>query len=444
MSDLLAQFEADLAALAEQRLDDDGVQRIADAMADNDALCRVYVQYMELHATLQFDLQWQREPLQVTTSDEPIAFVSRRRLMGAVLALAAMIVLAIGAWQMIWIDGASSGRGGAIASSGVAIVTHAQDAVLTDDSSPTLGGALRPGTLDLRSGSMQMMFKRGAVIDLSGPCAFGMTDDNSGYLTRGRLSAFVPPSAHGFTVHLPNDVRIIDLGTRFTVIVDDHGAAELFVTEGQVQLASQSQARMIMAGQTCRIDAAGKLAETTRLANLVNNPGFEEGDDSPNAWHVNVADGATYGYITSGRPGVDVHSGHRAVYVQGPGSDNDRWFTTNANLIPARVGQTFHFEVWIKTEHLDSDDKVQLRIAEMDDQRQGTRSQTHVIAQGDTDWTLASLDLTIESPATTQFRLLFVFNHGDNESAHDQGRATFDDALVIRLPDADATGARHE
>jgi hypothetical protein len=124
--------------------------------------------------------------------------------------------------------------------------------VFADRTAPvTLGGELPPGILQLESGVAQVMFKSGAVVDLSGPCTFDMTESNRGRLLNGTLEAYVPPAARGFTVEVRDVLRVIDLGTRFRLAADAD-RVQVQVDEGQVQVV--------------RLDSSGRVIESQTLA----------------------------------------------------------------------------------------------------------------------------------------------------------------------------------
>ncbi|QNN20883.1 PEP-CTERM sorting domain-containing protein [Planctomycetales bacterium ZRK34] len=181
--------------------------------------------------------------------------------------------------------------------------------------------------------------------------------------------------------------------------------------------------------------AALMLAVTSPTwANLVTNPGFESGGTNPTGWGVNVSSGATSGYITSGTPGVDVHTGSRAVYLQDPmTTSNDRWFLTNPSLIPVTEGQEIEISFWVKTENLDADDQVILRIAQQDATNTGTGAQGHSYTIGNTDWTQLTRTFTITGATTTNFRLLLLLGYGNNSTSNATAQATFDDVSVTQV-----------
>lgn len=169
------------------------------------------------------------------------------------LALAAAIALAATAWF------AFTPRPQTPSAEPVAAVAMlsdlSADAAFADAAEPMkLGGDLSTGSLDLVSGTAQVMFRSGAVVDLIGPCSLEMTGKNHGIIRRGTLAAFVPEPARGFTVQAPRGVKVVDLGTRFLMSVDSADNTELVVLEGLVQLTGVSSTDQLQAGCSAVID----------------------------------------------------------------------------------------------------------------------------------------------------------------------------------------------
>ncbi|WP_186767347.1 FecR family protein [Blastopirellula retiformator] len=99
-----------------------------------------------------------------------------------------------------------------------------------------LGQPLQAGeSLWLESGLVELTLASGAVITMDGACLLQIADDNSIVLSHGTVHALVPPKARGFAVKT-EQVEIVDLGTRFTVSVDQQQAVEVHVHEGSVEL----------------------------------------------------------------------------------------------------------------------------------------------------------------------------------------------------------------
>lgn len=96
------------------------------------------------------------------------------------------------------------------------------------------GDALAAGNFRLASGVVELTFNSKARVAVEGPAQFKLSDTHSIELRAGKLSAEVPPPAHGFSVKMPN-ATVVDLGTRFGVNVSND-MSEVDVFEGKVML----------------------------------------------------------------------------------------------------------------------------------------------------------------------------------------------------------------
>ncbi|QNN21262.1 hypothetical protein HED60_02925 [Planctomycetales bacterium ZRK34] len=180
-------------------------------------------------------------PGRVQTESQPPSPMTRRRRVvgvysGVALAAAALIALALTAWFVLSpAPQAPTPVPSPRSSHAIAMFSDCSaDAVFADAArAPQLGQSLEPGSIRLVAGKAQLMFRTGAVVDLIGPCDFEMTQANAGVLHHGRLEAFVPGAAHGFTVRGP-DFSVIDRGTAFTLRIDPDRNAYVQVTEGRV------------------------------------------------------------------------------------------------------------------------------------------------------------------------------------------------------------------
>ena len=101
------------------------------------------------------------------------------------------------------------------------------------------GDPLRRGPLKLEHGVAEIRFSKGARVVIEAPADFELTGNNGLKLQSGRLSANVPPSAHGFTV-TANGFSVVDYGTEFGVAVsnvsDGSPTSEVHVFKGDVVL----------------------------------------------------------------------------------------------------------------------------------------------------------------------------------------------------------------
>jgi len=156
--------------------------------------------------------------------------------------------------------------------SAVAVLTQAVDVEWVPGNDPhTVGGALSPGWLRLKSGLAQIEFNDGARVILEGPAELEIRSRTEAFCRAGRLSAQVPAAAHGFKI-ASSRMTVVDLGTSFGFETHD-GAAEVHVFEGKVQLVDAATApkRELLAGQALGIDAGGTWREFAATTSLFPN-----------------------------------------------------------------------------------------------------------------------------------------------------------------------------
>jgi hypothetical protein len=123
---------------------------------------------------------------------------------------------------------------------------------------PTVGTMLAAGWLRLRAGTLQVELLGGARLLVAGPAELRIDAADAAYLESGKVSAYVPEPARGFTLRAPG-VEIVDLGTAFGVHVVKKGAPEIHVFDGAVTLAStgsREAPRKFEAGQAARLEGS--------------------------------------------------------------------------------------------------------------------------------------------------------------------------------------------
>jgi len=131
-------------------------------------------------------------------------------------------------------------------------------------STPSVGLFLQQGrTLRLKHGLAELVFNRGTMVVLEGPCEFTLLGDNAGRLESGKLMAHVPPGAVGFITHTPH-ATVTDLGTHFCVEVVE-ADTEVMCFEGAVRLAAGSpeqgdrRTSVLTAGNSAVVAASGEV-----------------------------------------------------------------------------------------------------------------------------------------------------------------------------------------
>jgi hypothetical protein len=87
---------------------------------------------------------------------------------------------------------------------------------------------------------LELKMDGGAELEIRGPAALRLEGANRIYLNKGRLLAYVPERARGFTIATA-DGEVVDLGTRFVTSVDELSGTEVHVMEGLVKISSLDQ-----------------------------------------------------------------------------------------------------------------------------------------------------------------------------------------------------------
>ena len=99
---------------------------------------------------------------------------------------------------------------------------------------PSVGDSVHQGTYVLKQGIIQLNYQNGAQAIIEAPAKFSLISDKLIACSKGKVSAFVPPEAKNFTVKTPV-ADIIDLGTEFSVWVQENKFVEAHVFNGSVE-----------------------------------------------------------------------------------------------------------------------------------------------------------------------------------------------------------------
>jgi hypothetical protein len=122
--------------------------------------------------------------------------------------------------------------------------------------SHSLGAALEPGWLRLKSGLVQVVFYSGARLVIQGPAEVRLVSRHEAYCQAGLVSAEVPPQARGFCLSTPQ-MTVVDLGTAFGVTVKPVGA-EVHVFKGEVEFRVEAAAKQsLQAGEAAAVEETG-------------------------------------------------------------------------------------------------------------------------------------------------------------------------------------------
>lgn len=253
----------------------------------------------------------------------PRISVMRRLLSGRVVwALAAGVLLILGLTAALLL------RDGDRAAAPVATLASTIEAHWdAARPAPRPGDALPPGAFGLTGGVARIRFGDGAEVVVQGPARFELLSTSMVRLLEGRLTAHVPPPATRFTVRTPA-ADVVDIGTRFGVIVEPGGATEAHVIAGRVRLESAAGGRPhaeLAAAQASRIESAGAPVTAITFApdqflqqpqtvviDLADVVAGGDGTQGRRGRGINPADGST-GSPSDGEGGLD------RMYLRGDG-----------------------------------------------------------------------------------------------------------------------------
>lgn len=105
-------------------------------------------------------------------------------------------------------------------------------------------------------GIVKIRIQNGAELILEGPTEFIVSGKLRTFCQKGKVNAVVPKTARGFELSTPFS-RVVDLGTEFSVVVDDD-AAEVHMLEGKAEVSRDRNSRVpLSAGKALRTPKTG-------------------------------------------------------------------------------------------------------------------------------------------------------------------------------------------
>ena len=305
------------ASLADGSISDADAATLADQLRDNPAAQDAYLDYLELHSTLAWSLTEPR-PIALTPKPddeaprgvgisapapgneatplsaagvpmyrkgyEPQPFKLRPHHYAAIAAtllaacgLAAYLLTASVDPKPDPVDPNQPGPA-------VATLIHNTGNLRTPHGYPSEGRDYGRGDYTLDTGTAEFMLTNSVNVKLRGETRLRMRNDMNVSLTRGSASFVCPTDAKGFTVHLPDQSKIIDLGTAFTVDVDLAGTSRVTVLDGRVEIRRiDGESEIFEAGDLCLVQSGRPLqpvlpnsTEAARLASqrIASLPGL--------------------------------------------------------------------------------------------------------------------------------------------------------------------------
>lgn len=237
-------------ALRDGTLEDAQVARLDQLLAEHPEALDRFVDRAMLQADLEFKLG---RASAAPSLPAPVRRTAWKPLLGAAAAAAVLLAGAL------VLTTSPASEPAAPSYEGCAVLARAFDTAWDPSSPvPALGSVLPKRRLVLTSGSIQVEFFSGARIILEGPADFELVSTNEGVCRHGKLRAFVPPQAQGFTVRTAN-LTLVDRGTEFGLRADRGGEAEVHVFQGRVELRGRGESEQLGVGRAVHIDAAGSI-----------------------------------------------------------------------------------------------------------------------------------------------------------------------------------------
>ncbi|QDT66806.1 FecR domain-containing protein [Calycomorphotria hydatis] len=114
----------------------------------------------------------------------------------------------------------------------------------------------------LKEGMTKVVFASGAEAIIQAPAVFQIVSDEELVMNLGGCSVYAPDGAEGFKVSTPTS-DIVDLGTRFSVVVTVDGASDIAVVDGEAEVSShgKAQKKILLKNDGARIGPDLQLVE---------------------------------------------------------------------------------------------------------------------------------------------------------------------------------------
>jgi len=310
-----------------------------NALKQDDGLARLYLRYMNLDVALEAHAGSQAAVTEMLGSPQRSEskrwanWLSWRPLAAAA---AAAILLVLGA---VWLTGGSSAPGVR------AIVTAGEKL----PPSLRVGEAAVLGRFSLAEGRVALRLENGVALELLAPVEAEFVNAMRLKVSRGQITADVGELGKGFVIETAV-ANVVDLGTKFGVVVGAGGQTDVVVFDGTVEVREPSAkgANHLMASLTAGEGVRVNSQVTQRIAAL---SGGQREDD----WTVSTH--ASSGVIADVRDNVMLPDFHQFYLVTPRGLDNGaraytdrihpRWNAQGGEALPAwlagaDVVRTFH------------------------------------------------------------------------------------------------------
>ena len=227
-------------------------RRLGEMLRTSPEARRAYREFMALHSALHWDYVAGVGQDAMPMMNQPSTLTPARTRAGWVAAFLAGIAVATAAAVAIavfWPErGTNPEKLPVVAKdeksdSIAALLVDKVDAEFAKERGP-VGVRFGPGEYELLGGIVHLRFAQGADMILAGPARFRVTDAQNVQLLVGKARVIAPSTAKGFTI-ATRAANYIDLGTEFGLRVEPDGASDLYVFDGQVNIADPRSGKVL-------------------------------------------------------------------------------------------------------------------------------------------------------------------------------------------------------
>lgn len=186
------------------------------------------------------------------------------------------------------------------------------------------GDSYGRGEYTLDSGRAQFVLTNRVTVDLRGKTRLTMHGNMRATLTEGEATFNCPKGTEGYTVHVPGGAKVVDLGTRFRVSIEEDGATRIAVLEGRVEFVRGDDRRAADAGQVARIAAGQPIVVADSMIAVID---ARDGTDNTEVFDLSeIPGGGAAGLIGSFTTTEGVYGDDRR--------EGDRWNASKVFLEP--------------------------------------------------------------------------------------------------------------
>tara|TARA_R110002073_G_scaffold280622_1_gene444840 strand:- start:11314 stop:12915 length:1602 start_codon:yes stop_codon:yes gene_type:complete len=200
---------------------------LQDLLRGNADAQQTYFNYLDLDTDLR-----QLTPVTATPLTQHRSKTTKPRI-GIAIALAACLLMMV---SIAWWSGRDPVQSAAASLPQKVVLVQSAGGVFFRDVMPPIGESLKSNhEYALTSGMIELKFPSGAEVILDAPTVIEIASLERLIVRQGSCSVHAPPGAEGFQVITPK-TEVTDLGTRFSVDVDEAGDTEVQVIEGAAEV----------------------------------------------------------------------------------------------------------------------------------------------------------------------------------------------------------------